>query len=99
MALQVNVAAQEINETDDEAAIDIIFTNTAAYTPATGNIYYMALLTDSTPETALTRSVTFSVAAVANVEVPANTPKEFIIDNTTELVFPITASLGKIVYH
>lgn len=98
MAINITVAAaQTLDETTDEAILDIILTNTAAFTPAAGNIYYCALLTDSTPTTPLTQEVTFTVAT-AGSEIAGGTPQEFEILNSGSLIFPVTGSLGKILY-
>jgi len=100
MAINVTVtSAEPLDLSNPNAYLDITFTNTNAFDYAeNSNIYYSALLTDSTPGTALTREVTFVVSQTAEGTIAANTTKTFTFENTTNLVPTITGSDGRIIY-
>ncbi|WP_304341227.1 hypothetical protein [Metaclostridioides mangenotii] len=100
MAINVTVtSAEPLDLSNPNAFLDITFTNTNAFDYAeNSNIYYSALLTDSTPGTALTREVTFVVSQTAEGTIAANTTKTFTFENTTNLVPTITGSDGRIIY-
>lgn len=98
MAINVTVTdAQPFNETTENSFLDITFTNTNAFTYAAGNVYYYALLTDSS-DPALTQEVTFKVTHATGGTVDAETPETFTIENTQDLVPIITGSDGRILY-
>jgi hypothetical protein len=100
MAINVTVTnAEPLNLSMPNAFLDITFTNTNAFDYAgNSNIYYSALLTDSTPGTALTREVTFVVSQTTGGTIAANTSQTFTFENTTNLVPTITGSDGRIIY-
>lgn len=100
MAINVTVTnAESFDLSTADAFFDIIYTNTNAFDYAeNSNIYYYALLTDSTPVTALTREVTFSIHELTEGTIAADTPQTFTFENTTDLLSPITASGGRICY-
>ncbi len=100
MAINVTVTnAEALDNSTPNAVLDISFTNTNAFSyAANSNIYYYALLTDSTSGTPLTREVTFSVSEVTQGTVAANTTKTFTFENTTNLVPTITGTSGRICY-
>ncbi|GKX27659.1 hypothetical protein SH1V18_01390 [Vallitalea longa] len=100
MAIEVTVAnAETLDASTQGAFLDITFTNTNAFDyAANSNVYYYALLTDSTAGTPLTREVTFIINQVAQGTVAADTEEIFTFENTTDLVEPITGSDGRICY-
>lgn len=91
-------AAQAFDSLTENSFIDIIFTNTAGFTYAAGNIYYSALLTDSS-EPAITQEVVFKETAAEGGTVAPGTSKTFTIENTNNLVPTVTGSEGRILYH
>ncbi|MDD3766169.1 MAG: hypothetical protein PHF89_03130 [Eubacteriales bacterium] len=99
MAIDVSVTNIEpFNETIENAFLDITFTNTSSFTYAAGNIYYYALLTDSSdPE--LTQEVTFKVTHATGGTVDEDTSETFTIENTNNLVAPIAGTDGRILYN
>lgn len=100
MAINVTVAnAESLSADTPHAFLDITFTNTNSFDyAANSNIYYYALLTDSTPGSPLTREVTFTLAQTAGGTIAANTPQTFTFENTTNLLPVITGSDGRICY-
>jgi len=92
-------AAESFDLSTDNAFYDITFTNTNIINyAANSNVYYYALLTDSTGGTPLTREVTFTLAETTQGSIPADTAQLFTFENTTSLVAPVTASNGRICY-
>lgn len=100
MAINVNVTnAEAFDKSVNDAFYDITFTNTNSFSYAgTSNIYYAALLTDSTPGTALTQEVTFSIYEATQGTMAADTNQTFTFENTEKLISPVTASNGRILY-
>lgn len=100
MAIAVTVTTNEtLSEVQDNAVLDITFTNSVAFTyAAQSTVYYLALLTDSTPGTPLTREVTFSVYHETAGTVDADQTQSFTFENSTSLVPTITGSNGRICY-
>ncbi|KXL52192.1 hypothetical protein CLNEO_23570 [Anaerotignum neopropionicum] len=100
MAIAVTVTTNEtLSEVQDNAVLDITFTNLEAFTyAAESTVYYLALLTDSTPVTPLTREVTFSVYHETGGTVDADETQSFTFENTTNLIPEITGSDGRICY-
>lgn len=100
MAINVTVAEGTTLDTSTEnQVLSITFSSTAAITyAANSNVYYSALLTDSTPENAITRPVMFSVPYTTAGTITAGATKSFNFENTTNLVPTITASEGAIYY-
>lgn len=100
MAINVTVTNAENFDTDIlDAYYDVNFTNTNAFSyAANSNIYYSALLTDSTPVTPLTQEVTFKIAETTEGTMAADTSQPFTFENIENLVSPVTASNGRILY-
>lgn len=100
MAINVTVtSAETMDPSNPNAYFDVTFTNTNEFShAANSNIYYHALLTDSTSGTPLTRQVTFTVSKTTQGTIAANTPQTFTLENTTNLVPTITGSEGRILY-
>ena len=99
MAINVSVTtAQAFDQSTDNDFLDIVFTNTNAFTYVAGNVYYYALLTDAS-DPALTQKVTFTINHVSGGTVAANTPQSFTIENTQHLVPTIVGSDGRILYN
>jgi len=99
VAINVTVAeAEPFNTLSENSFLDITFTNTAEFTYAAGNIYYSALLTDSS-EPANMQEVTFKVTEAEGGTIASGTPKTFTIENTENLVPTITGSNGRILYN
>ena len=100
MAVAVTVATNEtLSEDRQNSVLDITFTNTEAFTyVADSTVYYLALLTDSTTPTALTRQVTFSIYHATGGTVAASQTQTFTFENSTNLVAEITGSNGRICY-
>lgn len=100
MAIAVTVTTNEtLSEVLEDAVLDITFTNEEAFTyAANSTVYYLALLTDSTPVTPITRQVTFSVFHATGGTVAADQTQSFTFENTTNLVGTITGSDGRICY-
>lgn len=100
MAINVTVTnAEAFDKSVNDAFYDITFTNTNSFNYAgSSNIYYAALLTDSTPGTALTQEVTFSIYEATQGTIAANTNQTFTFENTENLISPVTASNGRILY-
>lgn len=89
---------QAFNVSQDNQFFDITFKNTAAFSYAAGNIYFYALLTDSTTPSALTQEVTFVVTEATAGTYPINTVTPFTFKNTMNLVPTVTGSNGRILY-
>lgn len=99
MEVDVTVTtAEQFNELVENGFIDITFTNTDAFTYAPGNVYYYALLTDSSVP-AIEQEVTFVINHAVGGTVLANTPQNFVIENTENLIPDVTGSNGRILYH
>lgn len=100
MAIAVTVATNEtLSTVEENSFLDITFTNTEAFSyAANSNVYYYALLTDSTSGTPLTQEVTFVINYTAAGDVPADTEQTFSFENTLNLVPTITGSDGRILY-
>ncbi|WP_304508065.1 hypothetical protein [Anaerotignum sp.] len=100
MAIAVTVTTNEtLSEVQDNAVLDVTFTNSEAFTyAAESTVYYLALLTDSTPVTPLTREVTFSVYHATSGTIAADQTQTFTFENSTSLVPTITGSDGRICY-
>ena len=100
MAIEISVTnAVAFNTSVSDAFFDISFTNDAAFSYAgNSSIYYYALLTDSTAGTAKTQQVTFEVPKTEQGTIDASTTETFTIENTEELLSPVTASEGRILY-
>lgn len=100
MAINVTVTnAEALSADTPNAFLDVTFTNTNPFDyAANSNIYYYALLTDSTPGTPLTREITFTFPKTASGTVAANTPQTFTFENSTNLLPLITGSDGRICY-
>ena len=100
MAINVTVAtADQLSQSENDSFLEITFTNTNAFTyAANSTIYYYALLTDSTPDTPLTREVTFTVEKTTSGTIAASSTQTFYFENTTDLIPTITGSNGKICY-
>ena len=98
MAINVSVTnAQSFDEITENSFLDITFTNTNSFTYAAGNVYYYALLTDSS-DPALTQEVTFVINHATGGTIAADTPQSFTIENTQNLVPVIAGSDGRILY-
>lgn len=98
MAIDVSVtSAEALNESVENALLDITFTNSNPFTYAAGNIYYYALLSDSSSP-ALTQEVTFVVPKASGGTVAEDTEETFTIENTLNLVPPIDGTNGRILY-
>ena len=99
--MEVNVSVTEAKALDNlspNSFLDITFTNEQSFTYAAGNVYYYALLTDSSdPEQ--TQEVTFIVNHTEGGTIAAETSKTFTIENTQNLVPTISASNGRILYN
>ena len=92
-------AAESFDLSSENRFYDITFTNSNSFDyAANSNIYYYALLTDSTPTTPLTRAVTFTMSETTEGTIAADTAQTFTFENTTDLVAPVTASNGRICY-
>ena len=100
MAIPVTVATNEALSTSEEAAfLDVTFTNSEAFSyAANSNVYYSALLTDSTSGTPLTQEVTFVINHTTAGNVAADTEQTFSFENLMNLVPEITGSDGRILY-
>ncbi len=98
MAINVTVTTAEAFDTiTQNGFLDITFTNTNEFTYAASNVYYYALLTDSSVP-ALTQEVTFKVNYTQGGTIDADTSKTFTIENTLNLVPVITGDDGRILY-
>ncbi|ABX42313.1 hypothetical protein [Lachnoclostridium phytofermentans] len=100
MAINVSVTnAEPFDKSVNDAFYDITFKNTNSFDYAgSSNIYYVALLTDSTPGTALTQEVTFLIFEATQGTIAADTEQNFTFENTEKLIAPVTASNGRILY-
>lgn len=80
------------------AIIDISFTNTDEILyAANSKVYYYVKVTDSASP-AVTKEIIFSNAYVTEGSITANSTKNFVYENTDNLVAPFTGSDGKICY-
>lgn len=100
MAISVSVSQPEaLTESTSNAFLDITFSNSEAYTyAANSTVYFYALLTDSTSGTPKTLEVTFELPVTTSKTIDANTPQNFVFENTTNLVPTVTGSNGRICY-
>jgi hypothetical protein len=100
MAIEVTVAtAEALDSSEENSFFDITFTNTNAFSyAANSNVYFYALLTDSTSGTPLTREVTFVISETTEGTIAADTENTFTFENSTNLVPAITASNARICY-
>ncbi|HZK43988.1 MAG TPA: hypothetical protein VFC73_06830 [Syntrophomonadaceae bacterium] len=100
--MEVNVsvtAAEPFDEITQNSFLDITFTNTDSFTYVAGNVYYYALLTDSSDPDALTQEVTFKIDYAEGGTVEANTSQSFTIENTQNLVPDVSGGNGRILYN
>ncbi|PHV72328.1 hypothetical protein CS063_02300 [Sporanaerobium hydrogeniformans] len=97
MAINVTVTdAQALDANTPNTFFDITFTNTNEFDYAeNSNIYFYALLTDST---SATTTVTFTLPKTTAGTIAANTSTSFTFENTANLVPTVTASQGRILY-
>lgn len=97
MAINVTVTtAQALDANTPDAFFDITFTNTNEFDyAANSNIYFYALLTDST---SATTTVTFTLPQTTAGTIAANTATTFTFENTTNLIPTVTGSNGRILY-
>lgn len=87
-----------LTESNDEAIITVTFTNTNDFTYVAGNIYFTALLTDSTTPTAQTQTVTFTLVEATGGTMTGGTSNKFTMTNTESLTGTLTPSNGAIYY-
>ncbi len=99
--MEVNVSvstAQSFDGITQNSFLDVTFTNTNSFTYVAGNVYYYALLTDSS-DPALTQEVTFKIDYAEGGTIDANTSQSFTIENTQNLVPDISGGNGRILYN
>ena len=91
-------AATEFNANEENALLTLTFTNSEAFTPASGtNYYYTATLTETVNAVEQVEEYTFKMQGSGS-EIGATHSESFVVENTHLFTSAAVISLEKIYY-